>query len=77
MWTFPSAWLDLFPFLEDRTKNFFIDSDNVDYLLWIASNYGTLSLKDAYLFKHHPQTDLAWVAYIWNSYIPPSYSLMV
>lgn len=70
-WVFLTTWLDLFPFLEGRTKEFCGVVECSDSLLWKYSNNDKLSLKDAYQFKHHDQPATPWVACIWSSFIPP------
>jgi hypothetical protein len=48
-----------------------------DELLWNNSTSGSLSLKDAYLFKDPIGQILHWSKIVWNISIPPSRSLLV
>jgi len=48
-----------------------------DELVWNHSNTGSLTLNEAYQFKHHNFQQLDWAKAIWSTHIPPSKFLLV
>lgn len=45
-------------------------------LIWPLTNYGSMSLKEAYVFKQRNSPKFDWVKTIWSPDIPPSKSLL-
>jgi ribonuclease HI len=66
-----------FPTLKNSLEQIIIPLEGKDdFLAWNGSDSGTLSLKQAYLFKDHPLPQLHWAKLLWSKDIPPSKSLV-
>jgi ribonuclease HI len=77
-WVIPPQLSQAFPNLISIISNVTIPLvPSKDKLLWIHTDDGDLSLKDAYFFNIQQLHDLPWANSIWSPDIPPSKSLFV
>ncbi|CAJ2673345.1 unnamed protein product [Trifolium pratense] len=69
---------NLFPNLMNHLNQVIIPlDDKMDRLIWMHTDSGDLTLKDAYLHFAPIGPNISWAQSIWNVAIPPSKSFMV
>jgi ribonuclease HI len=76
-WHIPAETSLLFPNLIHLVSQVTIPLDqHDDNLVWLGTDSGALSLKEAFTFKSQIQSKLHWAKTIWSIDIPPSKSLV-
>jgi hypothetical protein len=76
-WNLSSELETNFPTLKNSLEQIIIPlEDRDDLLAWNGSDSGSLTLKQAYLYKDHPFPHLHWAKLLWCKDIPPSKSLV-
>lgn len=72
-WNFPNHVINKIPNLSLIANPITIPLDNIaDNKIWIHSNSGDLTLKEAFTFKYEITSSHHWTKHIWNADIPSS-----
>jgi len=76
-WNLPADFYVDFPEICKLVQQVIIPIQQVnDKLVWIDTTNGSLSFKDAYVFKDTYTPAIHWAKCIWSPHIPPSKSLL-
>lgn len=76
-WSFPQSIVRSFPSISNLLAKIHIPiEEKENACIWNLTEYGILTIKVAYKFKHVAAPILNWGKSIWNILIPPSRSLL-
>lgn len=77
-WLIPPVLVEKYPNLANAISQVSIPVfSDIDHLVWIGNDSGSLNLKQANLHLHPPKDVGPWSKLIWNSTLPPSRSFLI
>lgn len=77
-WVLPQELIQRYPVLPTELNQVIIPKFcSADSLVWIATDSGLLSLKDAFFFQNPNRPHTPWCKLIWSSSVPPSKSFLL
>lgn len=76
-WSLPARFYSLYPHIAQKIHNITLPLQaESDCLIWEHSSSGVPSFSDGYELVRQKSNKKSWATSIWNSFIPPRYSLL-